>query len=365
MYPKNENLYRNAFIHKRVLEYMKRGLDIDVFVLDETLNERKTYTFENVKVIEGNKFECRRYIDHIKPKKILVHFINRHIIDVLKDYMLNTPIIVWIHLVEATAWYRRLFNITDKSFPKYVLQNTRQLLCLRSFIKRAEKHNIHFIFVSNWVKQIAEKDMLIKINNNYHIINNVIDTKIFKYQPKSEDLRKKILLIRPFESKKYANDIAVKAILELRKRSFFNDLEITIFGKGKLFYKTVKPIMKFPNVKVHNNFLTHNEIKKQHDLHGIFLCPTRQDSQGVSMCEAMSSGLVPITTNNSAIPEFVEHNKTGILTNSPQEIAGAIEYLYRNPGRFRELSISASKWISKNCGPEQTIEKELKIILNP
>jgi L-malate glycosyltransferase len=362
MYPKEGNLYRNAFIHRRVLEYIKKGLEIEVFVLDEARTEINRYVFDNVRVIEGNKAACKNYINRIKPAKILVHFINRHIIEVLESFLSNIPIVVWIHLMEATAWYRRLFNISDRSFFKYVLQNTRQLINLRSFIKQSENYDVEFIFVSNWVKNTAEKDMLIKIRR-FHIINNVIDTNLFKYQEKSEELRKKILLIRPFESKKYANDIAVKAIVNLSKRSIFKDLEFSIFGSGKLFDETVKPISRFSNVKIYNKFLTHDEIKEQHDLHGIFLCPTRQDSQGVSMCEAMSSGLVPITTNNSAIPEFVKHNQTGILTNSPQEIADAIEYLYYNPGEFSDLSRAASKWIFDNCRPELTIDKELNIIL--
>lgn len=362
MYPKEGNLYRNAFIHRRVLEYIKRGLDIEVFVLDEASTEINRYVFDNVRVIEGNKTACKNYINRIKPTKILVHFINRHIIKVLESFLSNIPIVVWIHLMEATAWYRRLFNIKDKSFFKYVLQNTRQLINLRSFINRSKNYDIEYIFVSNWIKNVAEKDLLIKIKNSY-IINNVIDTDLFKYQKKSKDLRNKILLIRPFESKKYANDIAIKAILELSKKSIFKDLEFSIFGSGKLFYKTVKPILNFSNIKIHNKFLNHDEIKQQHDLHGIFLCPTRQDSQGVSMCEAMSSGLVPITTNNSAIPEFVEHNKTGILANSPIDIANAIEYIYNNPTKFSDLSKEASKWIFKKCRPEVTINKELNIIL--
>ena len=48
---------------------------------------------------------------------------------------------------------------------------------------------------------------------------------------------------------------------------------------------------------------------------GIFICPTRQDAQGVSMCEAMSSGLVPITLYNTAIPECLPNDERLVNNN--------------------------------------------------
>lgn len=37
------------------------------------------------------------------------------------------------------------------------------------------------------------------------------------------------------------------------------------------------------------------------------LIPTRADTQGVSEDEGMSCGVVPITNNIAAVPEFVDH----------------------------------------------------------
>ncbi len=363
MYPKEGSLYRNAFIHRRVLEYKKRGIEVEICVLDETLSNSNEYFYEGIKVIEANSTDCQEYITCLNPQKILVHFISRDIIKVLDTFINKIPIIVWIHLMEATAWYRRLFSLGEKGFLKYILTNTRQLINLRSFVKKSKENNIKFIFVSNWVKKTAEKDMLIKIDN-FYVINNVVDTNLFKYKKKSQNLRKNILLIRPFESKKYANDIAVKAIVELSKKPYFSELKFSIYGSGRLFDKTIEPLLHYHNVKINNEFLNHNEIKREHDLHGVFLCPTRQDSQGVSMCEAMSSGLLTITTNNSAIPEFLEDKKSGILTNSVKEIVQSVDYLYKNPSVFSAISEQASKSILEKCNPEKVIKQELEVILS-
>ncbi|WKB35557.1 hypothetical protein QS257_18955 [Terrilactibacillus sp. S3-3] len=53
MYPKEGQLYRNAFIHQRILEYRKRGLSVTVFVLQHGPAPAHSYKFEGVDVIEG------------------------------------------------------------------------------------------------------------------------------------------------------------------------------------------------------------------------------------------------------------------------------------------------------------------------
>src|SRR5690606_6953555 len=129
---------------------------------------------------------------------------------------------------------------------------------------------------------------------------------------KGPEQRKRLLSIRPYASRKYANDLTVKAIVELSKRDFFNELEVALIGDGELFDQITEPVKGFPNVKLVRKFLSHKEISATHKDYGIFITPTRMDSQGVSRDEAMSSGLVPITTNVTAIPEFV-NSECGML----------------------------------------------------
>lgn len=363
MYPKENNLYRNAFIHRRVKGYLEynSNLEITVFVLNNKLEQINRYVFDSVKVIEGNKKILTKLVSEKNYDKLLVHFIDRHMMDVICRNNFDIPILVWVHGVEALGWYRRLFNFNVKEFPKYVVQNTRQMLKFKQFIKKSKEKNVTFIFVSNWMKKVLEKDTLEKIKN-YEIIPNVIDTGLFKYNDKSPELRKKILLIRPFASKKYANDIAIKAIKYLSSWEHFSDLEFRIVGEGKYFKTLTSKLKKYKNIFIQNQFLSQYEIANIHKEYGVFLCPTRQDAQGVSMCEAMSSGLVPVTSNNTAIPEFVD-KESGFLTNNPMEIAKAIKKLYKNPEMFNQMSKNASRKINVKCGKDNTIAKELELIL--
>ena len=55
------------------------------------------------------------------------------------------------------------------------------------------------------------------------------------------------------------------------------------------------------------------------------------DSQSVTLSEALSSNLICISSNNTAIPEFIKRNKNGFLIdNSYYEFEKLIQKIYLN-----------------------------------
>ena len=114
------------------------------------------------------------------------------------------------------------------------------------------------------------------------MIHNLIDTDLFTYEKKDPEQRKKIVTIKPFAGKKYANDLTTKGLLELSKRPCFGDLEIDIYGRGEDFDTDNGPLKKFKNIHLHETFLRQDEIAQIHKTHGVFIATTRWDSQGVS-----------------------------------------------------------------------------------
>ncbi|KEZ52199.1 glycosyltransferase family 4 protein [Metabacillus indicus] len=360
-YPKKDNLYRSGFIHQRVKEYINNGIDTEIWVLDDEKSIPETYVFEGVIVFEGNSEAFISHLEKNEVGKILVHFLKKSTIKALNLLKLQIPIIVWVHLFEASSWHRRLFDCNNVDFLKYIKNNIIQL---RSFKRFNENTNLDvtYVFVSKWIKEIAEKDINTTFKNSY-VIHNYINEDLYQFSSKTADKRKKILSIRTFQSKKYGNDISAKVIKILSQKPEFKEMEFALYGKGKYFNKIQKELAHFPNVKLHDNFLSQDEIAQLHKEYGVFLCPTRQDSQGVSMCEAMSSGLVAVTSNNSAIPEFVINNKTGLLGNNADEIANLLLFLYQNPGEFTKISEAAAIKVREQCGLTATIQKEIQIIL--
>jgi glycosyltransferase involved in cell wall biosynthesis len=362
-YPHLENLFGDVFVHVRAKEY---ALHHEVKVFSYFHAPRKL-TYESISLeLFNDKQSLIEAIKDFNPDRIVIHFYQSWMLEeIIKVF--KVPVIIWVHGYEALGWYRRLFNYTLYSpvLLKYIVRNTKQQYHFRRLVQYANRSGkVRFVFVSDWMRRITETDTLSRIKN-YDVIANPIDGDLFKYVVKEDEARKRILILRSFSSRKYANDIAVKAILILSKRPVFNELTFTIIGEGQLFDKILEPLRNFSNITIKKKVVRQIEIPAVHKEHGIFLCPTRQDAQGVSMCEAMSSGLVPITSFSTAIPEFVTNNTSGILTRSPNEIADAIEFLCKNPEKFKSISQGATDGIKSLCDIKGITKKELLIIENP
>lgn len=362
-YPSEDDLYAYAFVHSRVKAYIKDGLKVKVFLLDEKPQQR-TYSFEGVDVISGNGDHLRKTLEHTRTRTVSVHFLTPHIWSLIEDFALSIPTNVWIHGSEIQDWLRRHFAFNDKREALSAIRGYRTRHEFWRQLFEDVEHKLHFVFVSQYFADEVMEDLGVTIDpDNYSIIHNFIDTELFAYKKKDAEQRKNILTIRPFASAKYANDLTVKAILDLAKEEYFNQLSFTIAGDGDLFDEITKPIKHFDNVTLINKFLTQSEIAKLHVKNGVFINPTRMDAQGVSRDEAMSSGLVPVTSNNTAIPEFVSHEEGYIVaTEDYKGLADSIRDLYSNPDVFLKKSSASAKRVRRQSGFKQTIQAEISLL---
>ena len=208
-YPSDKNLYSNVFAHVRVKEYIKRGYNVEV-AITSSYKSVDDYSYEDVKVHGSAKItDIKNRISIFKPDVILVHFALGRIIKHILIKNVKTPTVIWVHGYEALGWYRRLFNFDPLVIKTYykllslIFRNTIQLYHFRNLIKFANNHeNIDFVFVSEWMKGSAASDCFIKIKKS-EIIGNPIDDSLFSYEEKNEKMRFNVLMIRPFNSKKY------------------------------------------------------------------------------------------------------------------------------------------------------------------
>ena len=364
-YPSENKLYNNAFIHRRVINYLEKGYKGFVIVIRPEHKALKKYEFENIVVYEGNSMNVRQLLLENLQAKIFIHFVDIHIMKAIRAVNQKYKIFIWIHGTEALAWKRRLFNLRFSlksilSFIKYIYFNTKQMKFMRELILN-DKLNIKYIFVSNWMKDILQRDTnTILDKSSYKIIPNVIDDKLFYYHEKTEKHRLRVLSIRPYSSRKYANDVSVEVILKLSQKDYFEQFTFDFYGDGYFFDKTLKPLRKFKNVNIYKKFVSHSQLVKLHSKNGIFLSPTRQDAQGVSMCEAIASGLVPIVSNNTAIPEFVNED-FGFLCDDIDDFVKAFDSLYKDSFNFVKRGKLGAEFMLKKCGAH-IINDELEVI---
>lgn len=362
-YPSDSDLYRNGFVHSRVKNYRQAGLRMDVFRLQK--NETISYhEFENIDVTTGGQEILEHMLKRNHYRSVLVHFLDPDMWDVLSRYIDRIPILVWVHGSEIQPWWRRQFNYETDDQLRLAKQLSKARMTFWQNILRPMPKNLKLLFVSNHFAEEIMKDLGFRIpDDQYAVIHNPIDTDLFSYQEKPVEQRKRILSIRPYTSRTYANDLTVKAIERLSVKPWFQELEFRIIGDGPLFEETVEPLKAFDNVIIERGFLKQSDIANLHKDYGVFLCPTRMDSQGVSRDEAMSSGLVPITNAVAAVPEFVD-SECGFLCDEESYIglSDSIECLYHSPESFASQSAQAALRVRRQSNKTLMLDKETQLI---
>lgn len=365
-YPSLKNKYQCGFVHTRVKAYNEYGINIDVISTEDNIDYTMLYEFEGVKVLKISYTKLREVLQEKKYRVINLHLLNIKFANILDAVDLSkTKIYFYSHGGDTLYWdYLKLnskYFDKDIKIPEYQIKQFNEL---DNFISRYNNMpNVKWIFGGDWTRRHSEELIGIKYNN-YSIIHNPIDNETFKFSEKSDDLRKKIFVIKKFDNiNSYANDIVTRTIIELSKKSFFNDLEFNIYGDGNYFEELTEPLREFKNVHLYRGFLTHEEIANIHKNNGIGLFPTRYDTQGVSACEAAASGCVVISTNTTGVSQFIKPEFNTLCdVEDYRQYASKIEYFYNNPLEFKKLSYKMHESIVNQCSFNNTIKKEIEMI---
>lgn len=269
----------------------------------------------------------------------------------------------WFHGYEVRDYRRLQCNTT-----------TEELFAIRN-IRDAQNHDrfraaapvftdpaVTKVFVSETQRRYSEFDVGVEAAS-VEVIPNHIDTDTYRSRERRPEESQKILLLRGFAQRNYANDVALRALEICSRRDGFSDLEIMVRGYGRHFRKEVATVRQFSNATVEEGFSSPAQMAALHDAHGIFLCPTRYDTQGVMLGEAMASGMVTITNPVAAIPDFTDDSCSLLPRgNDPWAFADALWHLVTHPELMPELSRNAAERVRRQCGRDATIGKEIELI---
>jgi glycosyltransferase involved in cell wall biosynthesis len=351
------------FVHKRNLLYKEQGLVPDMLCIS-MWGDNGYREFENMNVTDGGADKLTSVLETGRVKTVCVHFLNPYLWSVLENYLDEINLIVWSHGSDIQPWHRRMFNYkTDADIENAKKASVTRENLWKEVFEYSEKHNIHFVYVSEFFKKQIEEDYNVDLDGRCSIIHNCIDTELFSYEKKSPEQRFNIMSVKSFSTLTYANDITQKAIEILSHEKEFSQMTFDLYGDGERFETDTANIKKFPNVHLHRGFYTQSQIAQFHKKHGIYIATTRMDTQGVSRDEAMSSGLVPVANAVAAIPEFVNED-CGILApaEDAQAVADGILKLVRNPELFMQMSENAAAYVRNKTAEEYTISKEIALI---
>lgn len=156
------------------------------------------------------------------------------------------------------------------------------------------------------------------------------------------------------------HDILLKAMPAILKEY---DVLLTLIGSGVRdnYGELAKKlgIQKYVRFFEH---VDHTELIEYYFSSDLFVFPSRRESFGLVLAEAMASGLPVVSTNVTAIPEVVKDGETGILVppNNPEELAKAVNSLLDNPERMRKMGIKGRERVKKYFTWIKVAERAIK-----
>lgn len=361
-YPSEENHYAHTFVHQRSKYFIKNGCKVTVFVPSRT---SQSYSFEGVRVKEmPSKKIANNVIDydcaylhllHIKkPEKSLSG-------DVIYNAIINSelPVALYIHGAEVQKVSSRKFEFefSVKGLLTALYKDYFYIPHVASFYRRLKKRGCFVIATpSLWMKEEAERNLGLKLER-VKIIPNGIDSNLFR-PGVEEKFEKRLLSIRQFTSAKYAVDLSIKMMVHLP------DFTLDLYGQGpklKEYQSLAAELNVADRVNFIGNFIPNKEMPNVMRRYKYFLCPTRMDAQGVSMCEAMSCGCIVITNKNTAIPEFVNDRENGICEQTPEKMAQALLLLDLNDIESNSIAFKARQSML-SIDIDNVLEEELNML---
>lgn len=223
------------------------------------------------------------------------------------------PLVTTVHL-----------PVMDPAYDSYksFAQKTYHLLLIRGFERHSLSAADGVVAVSDYVNKYIE--------NTYTgispgTIHNFVDTDFFSPAParKAADRKKFRLLYVGNLSKRKGSDL-LRPIMEKLGERFILTATTGLRKKGIS--------LSGENITTTGRLEGKSLVQAYHDADAL-LFPTRLEGFGYSALEAMACGLPVIASNNSSIPEIVEHQKTGLLcpTDDIDAFCRACEYLYSHP----------------------------------
>lgn len=359
-YPSPNNPYNHMFVHTRSVEFLKQNIEVEVYV---PTNTSDSYSYEGVQVF---KLPSKQIAKLLRDKDILyLHLLNIypfsrtngwHIYKtILKE---NIPFAFYAHGSEVLRFSAHMFDFSYSivTFLKWVKKDFLVIPKMKKFVEETKtRSNCKYIFPSIWMKNELEQNLKLSLDR-FQIIPNGIDTDKFRFHETYAN-RFKLLTLRPLSSKKYAVDVAIETLKYLPEK-----YTLDIYGKGHLQAKYQKQIDNAnlsKRITIINEFIESSKMNGFFANYGVFLSPTRMDAQGVTMCEAMASGLLVVSSNNTAIPEFIEDNHSGLLSNDPKDLAKKIIEITENPDLYNAI-VAKARVAMEAIANQKTVSDEIK-----
>ena len=170
------------------------------------------------------------------------------------------------------------------------------------------------------------------------VVGRGIDTNKFnpKYRTRKDKLVKAV----------YVGRIEPEKNMELLEKVFseLKDIPLTVVGDGTYLKKMKKNL---PRAK-YTGKVTGKDLFESFANSDFFVFPSKTETLGNVVLQAMASGLPVIVTDKGASKELVKDKITGFITKDDEEFKEKILFLANNHKKRKEMRRNALSYIKKN-----------------
>ena len=319
-YPSKGNPYSHMFVHMRSKEFIIQGEQVEVYIP----GAKNEYVLEGVRV---KIMPSKEIIKHLQKYDILyLHLLHLYPFFKKNGWPIYKEIIrkkysfaIYVHGSEAVSFQDRFFGnqFGIKELFSFLRKNFYQIPKLKRFFNSIDMVNNVIITPSKWMRNQIEKTFKVK---GISVIPNGIDVELFSYR--NINVGKKLISIRPLGDKVYDIESTFHLMSLLPA-----DFSLDIYGEGKYRHEYERIIIEqgfSKRIKIIPNFIERNRMNHLFHKYNIFISTSKLDTQGITMLEAMSSGLLVAAINNTSKEEFIIDMKTGVLGYNTAELANKI-----------------------------------------
>lgn len=161
-------------------------------------------------------------------------------------------------------------------------------------------------------------------------------------------------------------ELALEALVMSRKEGVDATLDIVGFTPDELYLKQLKDLIAQLELNGTVQFLgavPQEQLVPLYQKASLLLLPSRHESFGMVMTEAMACGTPAASIKGSGGPEeIIKNGFNGIIT-SPESYAGNVASLMKDPDRLHSLQRNSVNWVSERYSINITskiLEKSLR-----
>jgi len=197
------------------------------------------------------------------------------------------------------------------------------------------------------------------------VVYNGVDTELFlplrAQDPSSRDVSTLVFCGRLNGTKQKGLEVLLEAMpLVLQER----DVVLNVIGVGPRLeeYKTQAKRLKLDDRVSFLGFVEHSLLPQHYAGADLLVLPSRRESFGLALAEAMACGLPVVATTAGAIPEVVENGVTGLLVppDDPEALANAVVSLLSDRPRMQAMGAVGAQRVREHFTWHKVAERVIQ-----